>query len=177
MEMKRITTSDTDLYSFMERLLTQAFPPEEYRNLKQLREYTDHIPHFHNNIILQENLPVGFITYWNFDDFSYVEHFAVDPGQRNGGYGKVILNNLVQQLNRPIVLEVEIPDEEMAVRRINFYKRQGFELWENPYMQPPYKEGDNFLPMLIMAHGNINSGKDFDNVKSIIHREVYNVKS
>jgi hypothetical protein len=74
-------------------------------------------------------------------------------------------------------LEVEIPEEEMAKRRINFYQRQGFSLWEKPYQQPPYKTGDNYLPMLIMAYGDIECGKDFDSVKEHIYREVYNVKS
>jgi hypothetical protein len=74
-------------------------------------------------------------------------------------------------------LEVEIPEEEMAKRRINFYQRQGFSLWEKPYQQPPYKAGDNYLPMLIMAYGDIECGKDFDLVKEHIYCEVYNVKS
>ena len=52
--------------------------------------------------------------------------FAVDPAQRNGGHGKNVLNHLCQLLQHPIVLEVEMPEEEMAQRRINFYKRQGF---------------------------------------------------
>ena len=105
------------------------------------------------------------------------EHFAIDPAQRNGGYGKSVLNHLCQLLKHPIVLEVEIPEEEMAKRRINFYQRQGFSLWEKPYQQPPYKTGDNYLPMLIMAYGDIECGKDFDSVKEHIYREVYNVKS
>ena len=39
-----------------------------------------------------------------------------------------------------------------------------FSLWEKPYQQPPYKTGDNYLPMLIMAYGDIECGKDFDSV-------------
>ena len=66
-------------------------------------------------------------------------------------------------------MEVEIPEEEMAKRRINFYQRQGFSLWEKPYQQPPYKAGDNYLPMLIMAYGDIECGKDFDLVKEHIY--------
>ena len=78
-----------------------------------------------------------------------------------------------QQLNKPIILEEEMPEEEMAIRRINIYKRHGFTLWEKPYMQPPYKVGDNYLPMLLMAHGNLECEKDFEQVKKCIYREVY----
>lgn len=175
-KFQRITTADKELYSYMEQLMISSFPSEEYRSLEELRRYTDTKPHFYNNIIFHHDNPVGFITYWNFGHFYYVEHFAIDPSQRNGGHGKNVLNHLCQQLNSPIILEVEAPEEEMAIRRINFYKRHGFTLWEKSYMQPPYKPGDNYLPMLLMAYGNLECGKDFEPVKAQIYREVYNVK-
>ncbi len=114
--LQRITTADTDLYSYMEKLMTQSFPSEEYRELEELRKYTDTKTHFYNNIIFHNNTPVGLITYWDFGHFYYIEHFAIDPAQRNGGYGKSVLNHLCQLLKHPIVLEVEIPQEEMAKR-------------------------------------------------------------
>ena len=85
--LQPISTSDLQHYKFMEELLIDSFPPEEYRQLEQLREYTDRTGNFHNNIIFDDELPVGFITYWDFDSFYYVEHFATNPALRNGGYG------------------------------------------------------------------------------------------
>ena len=174
--LQRISTADGFLYEYMEQLITAAFPPEEYRPLEELRLYTDSKPHFYNNIIFHHDTPVGFITDWDFGKFYYVEHFAVDPAQRNGGHGKNVLNHLCELLQHPIVLEVEMPEEEMAQRRINFYKRQGFTLWEKPYLQPPYRPGDDYLPMLLMAHGNLECERDFETVKNSIYREVYNVQ-
>lgn len=83
--LQPISTSDVQHYQFMEDLLIAAFPPEEYRELKDLREYTNRIGSFHNNIIFDDNTPVGFITYWDFDHFYYVEHFAINPTLRNSG--------------------------------------------------------------------------------------------
>ena len=97
-----ITTSDVQHYKFMEELLVESFPPEEYRELEHLREYTDRIGNFHNNIIFDDDLPIGFITYWDFDEFYYVEHFATNPALRNGGYGKRTLEHLCEFLKRPI---------------------------------------------------------------------------
>lgn len=174
--LQRISTADTALYSFMENLMTASFPPEEYRSLDELRRYTDSKNHFHNNVIFHNDTPVGLITYWDFGHFYYVEHFAIDPAQRNGGHGKNVLSHLCQLLEHPIILEVEEPTEEMAQRRINFYQRHGFTLWEKPYQQPPYKSGDSYLPMLLMAYGDLKCEKDFDTVKGQIYREVYNVK-
>lgn len=173
---QRITTKDTALYSYMEQLMTASFPAEEYRPLAELCNYADNKSHFHCNVILLQDVPIGLITYWDFGHFHYVEHFAIDPSQRNGGHGRNALNHLCRQLNSPIVLEVEAPEEEMAIRRINFYKRQGFTLWETPYLQPPYKAGDGYLPMFLMAYGSLECTKDFESVKNCIYREVYHTK-
>ena len=154
-KFQRITTTDAALYKYMEQLMTASFPSEEYRPLEELRNYTDSKPHFYCNIILHQNTPVGFITYWDFGHFCYVEHFAIDPSQRNGGHGKNVLNQLCHQLKKPIILEVEMPEEEM---------------------QPPYKSGDDYLPMLLMAYGDLECDKDFEQVKKCIYREVYNTK-
>ena len=69
----------------MEQLLVASFPTDEYRALEEEREYTDLKEIFYNNIILSDGAPIGLITYWDFGQFYYVEHFAIDPAQRNGG--------------------------------------------------------------------------------------------
>ena len=171
-----IRTSDVQYYQFMEKLLTTAFPPEEYRELNALRRITDQAGNFHNNILLEGDTPIGFITYWDFGHFYYVEHFAIDPILRNGGYGQKVLASLREKLECPIVLEVEMPQEELAQRRINFYKRHGYTLWEKEYYQPPYKPGYDFLPMYLMVHGDLKCERDFEEIKKKIHQEVYNVK-
>lgn len=173
--LQRITTADHTLYNYMEQLLVKSFPAEEYRPLKDLRQYSDSKKLFHNHAILHNEIPIGLLTYWDFNAFLYIEHFAIDPSMRSGGYGQRVLQHLFQTTNVPIVLEVEEPTEEMAQRRIGFYQRQGFILWKKPYLQPPYKPGDTFLPMLLMAYGNLQCEKDFDEVKNQIYREVYNV--
>lgn len=177
LRLQRIHTTDTELYAFMEQLLTTSFPPEEYRALEQLRLYTDTREAFHCNVILdEEDTLIGLFNYWDFGGFCYGEHFAIDPARRNGGYGKRALEELCRMVHpRPIVLEVEMPEEEMARRRIGFYQRQGFSLWDKPYQQPPYKPGDGYLPMRLMAYGGIDPETAFDTVCARIHREVYGV--
>ncbi|MCD7898415.1 MAG: GNAT family N-acetyltransferase [Bacteroides sp.] len=170
-----IKTSDADLYQFMEQLLTASFPEDEYRDLEELRKYTDTLPHFYNNIVFEDEKPIGILTYWDFDNFSYVEHFAIDPNQRNGGYGQKVLEHLKGLINQPIVLEVELPEEEMAKRRVNFYKRHGYNLWEKEYFQPSYKTGYNPLPMYLMVNGELNIDSDFEEVKKKIHTHVYGI--
>lgn len=174
-KIQPIHTSDVQHCQFVEALLMDAFPPEEYRELRQFREYTDRIANFYANILFDDDLPIGFITYWDFDSFYYVEHFATNPALRNGGYGTRVLEYLCNYLTQPIVLEVERPIKEMAKRRIGFYQRQGFVLWEKDYYQPPYKSGDDSLPMYLMAYGDLEPEKDYEMIRKKVHSAVYGV--
>lgn len=170
-----ITTSNQVQYEYMEKLLTASFPENEYRTLSQLRELTDAGNAFVNQIVQDEDRLIGLLTAWDFGNFIYMEHFATDPALRNSGYGKKILEAWCNQTSRPLVLEVEEPVEEMAKRRVGFYQRNGFTLWEKPYQQPPYKPGDSYLPMRLMVRGNLDCEQDFERIKNTIYKEVYGV--
>jgi len=173
--IQRIRTTHVEYYDFVESLLTSAFPKEEHRELDLQREHTDNNTFFYNNIIFHNNSPIGFITYWDFDDFYYIEHFAIAPDHRNRGYGRKVLKHIDEKLSRPIVLEVEVPVTEMNIRRISFYERLGYKLWEKQYQQPPYRKGGKYIPMYIMAQGNLDCKKDFSRIKQRLYKDVYGV--
>lgn len=173
--IQRIRTTHVEYYDFVEQLLTSAFPKEEHRELDLQREHTDNNASFYNNIIFHNDIPVGFIAYWDFNDFYYIEHFAITPGQRDKGYGHKVLTYIDEKLRRPIVLEVEVPVTELSIRRVSFYERLGYKLWEKQYQQPPYRKGGNYIPMYIMARGNLNCEKDFGRIKQRLYKDVYGV--
>lgn len=172
-EIKQVKTQDEVNYAFVEQLMHTAFPQEERRDTPQQREYSDNNPLFRSNVILEDGKAIGMISYWKMDGFFYIEHFAIDPTLRNGGYGKRVLEAIKEELQGPIVLEVEEPTDEMSTRRINFYKRLDFILHEKPYMQPPYRKGDSGLPMFLMTCGEIDMISDFEKVKKALYKEVY----
>ncbi len=62
MELKQIYTSDTEYYSFTERLMTESFPANEYRDLCDFRKYTDSNPLLHNNIIFETTISVKLLN-------------------------------------------------------------------------------------------------------------------
>lgn len=172
--IKRVRTSDKE-YAFAEQLLMTAFPPEEHRELETQRDFTDNNELFYNNIILENDIPMGIVSFWNFNDFYYIEHFAISPDYRNGGCGKKVLEYLNQQISAPIVLEVELPETEMSKRRINFYKRIGYKLIQEEYYQPPYRKQDNKLPMFLMVYDQNQEITDFTPIKKKLYKYVYNV--
>ena len=171
-------TTDHALYLFVEKLLHSAFPSDERRDDEQQRMYTDQNEKFNCLLIREFENPIGLITYWDFKDFVYVEHFAIHENYRNGGLGKQALRIFLQGINRPVVLEVEMPriKGDITHRRISFYRRQGFSLRRMAYKQPPYREGDSWLPMKLMSCGKVRWEKIAETVRDTIYRYVYNIE-
>lgn len=162
------------LYAEAESLMSAAFPAEERRPMTRQREVTDHVPDFHPHAVTLDGKFAGLLNLWTLEGFDYVEHLATLPALRGNGLGKRILQHLTGHTERPVVLEVEPPTNELAIRRIGFYKRCGFKLWERQrYMQPPYSEGLPAVPLMLMAFGKLDEEKDFCRIRHEIHAKVY----
>ena len=170
--------TDHALYLFVEKLLHSAFPSDERRDDEQQRAYTDRNAKFHCLLIRELNVPIGLLTYWEFEDFIYIEHFAIHEELRNNGYGKQAMQTFLKETSLPVVLEVEMPliKGDITHRRIAFYRRQGFSLRRMPYKQPPYREGDKWLPMKLMSTGPAKKWLPMaETVCETIYREVYGI--
>ncbi|NDW18083.1 N-acetyltransferase [Dysgonomonas sp. 216] len=160
---------------FIERIYIESFPPDERRPVNEFRQLIADDNEFSVYMLLNEEERMGFLTYWTFDTFIYAEHFAIVPEHRNGGIGKSVMEAFIASTKLPLILEVEMPDTEMAQRRIGFYKRVGFKLWDISYKQPPYQEAYEALPMMLMTYRDIDLDKDFEHIKRKIYKTVYNV--
>ena len=155
-------------------LMENSFPYDEYRSYEEQRKLLGN-PRYTIYVVRdneQEDIK-AFITVYRFDDFAFVEHFAVNPKFRNQGLGAVVLRELDKMLRCLICLEVEPPETEFAQRRIRFYERNGFYLNRYPYVQPAFSEDRNAIPLYIMTTGQPVSEKDFHYIKSVLYKEVY----
>jgi ribosomal protein S18 acetylase RimI-like enzyme len=157
-----------ELYT-VRHLYESAFPPDERRHFGELLRTATCKPAFHADIYRKGDEPSGFIFYWTFPDFIYVEHFAVAEQFRNRGCGKRILEELFRKTNLPVVLEVEKPEDDTQRRRIRFYEKMGFETSEIPYLQPAYGPGKKPVEMLLMYRGEMCPEKCAEEIK----KEVY----
>lgn len=160
-----------------EKLYLESFPLAERRETRDWIEYTWNKPEFHNNVIMHGENIVGFISYWEFPDFVYVEHFAMNKAIRGHGIGGKALDQLLLHYNmsKPIILEVEKPTDELSKRRIEFYSRHGFSLRPEQYSQPPYRQHDDPVEMKIMVHTLKPASFTFDATISTLKKEVYGV--
>lgn len=170
-------------YLFVEELMHASFPESERRDDILQRKNTDFNSKFSTYLITEDNNSteevsktetyIGFITLWNLDGFTYAEHLAISPKVRNKGYGAKIIEALLNMVEGTIVLEVELPEDELSKRRIGFYKRCGFKLCNKPYMQPPYRKDGESIPMHIMYTGKDNIDNEFNSIVKDIYLNVY----
>lgn len=159
-------------------LYEAAFPTVERRPTALWRAYMQSQPAFNAQAILNDDEEFcGFITTWHFDSFIYGEHFAILPEMRNGGFGGKAYDMLLEQCgDKDLIIEVEMPEDEMAKRRIKFYERHRMAIVECDYLQPPYTAGGEYFPLRLMSSAPENTTANFDEVRATIHREVYGVR-
>ena len=121
------------------------------------------------------DLYLGFLSYWTFEGYTYIEHFAVDPAHRGKNLGRLMLNHLFKEVSPNVLLETEPADTEEAKGRIEFYEKNGFKIRkEFNYTQPSYGgKGQQAVPMLLMTHGEVNLHK-IDSINEML-QEVYNI--
>lgn len=173
---KPIKEASDTLLDSVEKTYNDSFPEGERRAFTLLRDLLQNETRFYIYVLLRDGIYVGFITAWTFDDFIYAEHFAIDESARNGGIGANAMKRFLSFCDKPVVLEVEMPADEMSRRRVGFYERLGYQLDNQIYFQPPYREGESWLEMRLMTFGEINLKQSFEKVKNCIHKNVYGIR-
>ena len=93
---------------------------------------------------------------WETEDFCYLEHFAVQPSLRGHGTGSTILRQLLTQ-DKPLILEIEPPDDEITCRRKHFYERNGLRAQPYRHVQLPFQGGGPIVPLVIMANRDLTA--------------------
>lgn len=166
--------ADSDHPHFSKDLFESAFPDEERPPFEELKK-RNHNFHFLVATNDEDEEPVGILTYWTFPDFIYVEHFAIDEDLRDRGFGKAVFLLFLSQHTEQVVLEVELPHDEVSEHRVEFYASMG--LYQNgfPYTQPSYYGDDTHIPMLIMSKFELDED-EFHEVENTLYTEVYGVR-
>ena len=168
MELIKIETSEFDsIYAHLEKNFIQ----DERRDLAEAKALLEN-PDFTVYHTVDGEKNVGFVTVWSFDGFDFIEHFVTYEAYRNQGYGTKVIE-LLKSGGKALVLEVELPNDDIQKRRIAFYERCGFVIIPRPYVQPPYRQGKSGVPMVLLSCPC--AIEDFENTVKQIYQKVYNV--
>ena len=163
-EKLEIKEFDT-VYAIMER----SFPLEEYRSYEDQKALFKK-PAYRIYAAKENGKILGFAAVWQLENGLFLEHLAVDPQCRNRGIGAKLLGFLAQ--NR-CCLEVELPETDIARRRIGFYERNGFFFNDYPYLQPPLRKGNELLPLRLMTKPTAIDEATYERYKKRMYAVVY----
>ena len=134
MPIERMRPEDFDAVF---RLLARSFPAGERRDKAGQRALLADSAYQIDILRAPSGGVQALMASWDFGGFVFFEHFAVDPACRNGGIGGQMLDALLARFDKPACLEAELPETELAARRIGFYERHGFTVnADYPYFQP-----------------------------------------
>lgn len=176
MDYISITVDNLHCLEEIKGIYFSSFPEEERRPWESIVTMIQNgFPYFRLYVIRDdEGKTIGLYTLWKLPVAYYVEHLAISSVIRNSGYGGKAIRHIVEEAgDMPVVLEVELPDKgEDAVRRICFYRRNGFTALEDvPYFQPPYRPDLDEVPLMLMVSGPLT---DIPAFVIMLHTLVYN---
>lgn len=150
MKEQYIDSPDHFLYKRFQELYKVSFPLFEQRSEQQQMQA------FRNDkyrlLAFTENEAfVGFISYWEFDTYLYVEHLAIDTEMRGKGYGSRMLDRFIRSQAKIVLLEIDPVVDEVSMARSRFYTRCGF--FHNPYKHkhPPYRKEFPPHPLIVLT--------------------------
>ncbi len=156
-------------------LMQKSFPENEYRiyekqlSLLDLKEYKICTKYSENGELS------AFIAIWDFQKFIFIEHLAVNPACRGEGLGTKIMKETMEKYKKPVILEIEPPINEVAIKRCNFYKRLGFHLCDYEYYQQPLRENQSKLKLNLMSYPEPLNKNEFDYVRNYLLEHIYSI--
>lgn len=162
------------------QLYERAFPADERRDFDLLLDIFAKSDGKFKVLVVKDDdgAFAGFLTFWEWDDFVYGEHFAVEEAMRGRKIGEQVLRHFIALTSKPVVIEVEPPVAgDITEKRVRFYERNGGVMHADyRYIQPPYSPDRHSLELKLMTFGEPVSEAMLDKMVARIHREVYGVK-
>lgn len=149
MRFERITTPDHPMYRTAMELYRQSFPLHEQREADSQARVLGH-PDYHFLLAYDGERFVGLLLCWETPAFCYVEHFCILPQLRGRRYGQRVLEALTGR-GKPVILEIDPPTDEIAIRRKGFYERCGFTPNPYPHVHPAYHAGNRGHDLVILS--------------------------
>lgn len=172
-ELKRLV--DFPELETIRELYIAAFPPEERREFDQLKLLLNNVEcHFYRIFTLPATL-AGFCILWEFPAFVFIEHFAVKPELRGLGIGEKTLDKIKGRFQKNIILETELPTDELKIRRIRFYERNGYHKLNRTYFQPSYGENKSEVELKLMSTNVDIQMEELCFIIKTIRKKVYNI--
>ena len=170
MELFRLTDRTHPLFDRAMALYEAAFPVQERRDPAEHCRVLKKAD-YHMDLLMEGRDFLGIVLYWETADFVHLEHFSTLPQLRGQGLGTKALA-LLKSKEKPIILEIEPPEDELTCRRYGFYRRNGFVMNPHDHVQVKYRPNDPDVPLNILTWPETITPEAYGAFRQYLDREV-----
>ena len=114
---------------------------------------------------------IGLLFYWEWDNYRYIEHFAIDPVLRGKNYGSKAIRKLCEE-DFTTLLEIDLPIDEIAKNRLRFYEKARFKMNNYTHYHPPYRKGYEGHELCVLSYKQGLSEQEYSRFKGFSQDEV-----
>lgn len=149
-------------YEEFSRIYSTSFPIYEQRNREQQIDAFNN-KHYNLLCLIEDNVLLSFIAFWNFEVYTYIEHFAVNEKFRGRNLGTQTLSKFEELIGKTIILEIDPVIDDISAKRLLFYQNIGFKLCKQAHIHPPYNSSYKPHELLVLNTGDNPLTKDLYN--------------
>lgn len=164
---------DESWFEAIYEIMNEAFPWSERRSKEEQRALFSLCEYEVYGWVEKDSL-LAFLAVWNLGSIRFGEHLATRHDQRNRHIGQKLFQAYEQLSSVPLVFEVELPNNELAKRRIHFYERLGYCYYGDvEYYQGCFHEENTPQPLRLMMKYPRQSDQEVDSIIDLIYERVY----
>lgn len=174
MEIQLIKSTEPSNYN--EEIIKDSFNIHENCSLKESLNNNA----FNNSKTLydikKDDIHIGICLCSLLEEFLYIEYFAIERKYRCLGYGTAALKKLMEMHDNIIVEVVPEDTNDLAYRRVNWYRSLGFYLYNDTYPYPYFLQNGEtaFLDFRLMSSNELTS-YEYKKVINLLHKNIYNL--
>lgn len=158
------------------QILSNNFPTKEIKEYNYMKD-TFHAGLYQVLTLKDNDQIVGIMSFYQHDDFRFIDYFAIDGSLKGKGMGSKMLKYFINLDDKMVILEVEHPEDEQSKRRIAFYQRNGLYLNDQfEYFVPPVRNLKHRLYFHLMSSKRKINNIEFEKYYPQILKMVYGIE-
>lgn len=158
------------------QILSNNFPTKEIKEYNYMKD-TFYAGLYQVLTLKDNDQIVGIMSFYQHDDFRFIDYFAIDGSLKGKGMGSKMLQYFINLDDKMVILEVEHPEDEQSKRRIAFYQRNGLYLNNQfEYFVPPVRNLKHRLYFHLMSSKRKINNIEFEKYYPQILKMVYGIE-
>lgn len=158
------------------QILSNNFPTKEIKEYNYMKD-TFYAGLYQVLTLKDNDQIVGIMSFYQHDDFRFIDYFAIDGSLKGKGMGSKMLQYFINLDDKMVILEVEHPEDEQSKRRITFYQRNGLYLNDQfEYFVPPVRNLKHRLYFHLMSSKRKINNIEFEKYYPQILKMVYGIE-